>query len=92
LLTFYGIGKLDPVAKTLKWEILNAKEAEMSKCWCRCVLAVLVIVFAWLPGLWANIALTILGAVLAVLALVGTCCCTAMCEQVKSETSSETDK
>jgi hypothetical protein len=62
----------------------------MSRCYCRCVLAILVIVFAWLPVSWANIALTVLGAVLAILALVGTCCCTAKCEQVKSEASTET--
>jgi hypothetical protein len=62
----------------------------MSRCWCRCVLAVLVIVFAWLPVSWANIALTILGAVLAVMALVGTCCCAAKREQMKSEASSKT--
>jgi len=54
------------------------------------VLAVLVIVFAWLPVSWANIALTILGVLLAILALVGTCCCAAKREQAKSETSSET--
>jgi len=92
LLKSYGIVRFGLVAETLKWEILSAKEAKMSKCWCRFVLAVLVIVFAWLPVSWAKIALTLLGAVLAILALVGTCCCAAMCEQAKSETSSETDK
>ncbi|MHC4556267.1 MAG: hypothetical protein ACYTFW_04195 [Planctomycetota bacterium] len=52
----------------------------MSKCWCRFALAILVIVFAWLPFSWSKIALTILGILLAVLALVGTCCCTAMAQ------------
>ena len=61
----------------------------MSRCWCACVLAVLVIVFAWLPISWANIALTILGALLVIKALVGTCCCAAAPEQAKTETSSE---
>lgn len=57
----------------------------MSRCWCACVLAVLVIVFAWLPVSWAKIALTVLGALLAIKALVGTCCCAAKSEQAKSE-------
>jgi hypothetical protein len=56
------------------------------------VLAILVIVFAWLPVSWANIALTILGALLAILALVGTCCCAAKREQAKSEAASKTDQ
>ena len=64
----------------------------MSKCWCRFVLAILVIVFAWLPVSWANIALTILGVLFAILALVGTCCCAARREQVKPETPSKTDE
>lgn len=64
----------------------------MSRCYCRCVLAVLVIVFVWLPVSWANIALTILGALLAIMALAGTCCCAAKPEQAKSETSSQTSQ
>ena len=48
----------------------------MSPCCCRLVLALLVIVFAWWNVSWANIALTVLGGLLAVLALVGSCCCT----------------
>jgi hypothetical protein len=46
-----------------------------SPCWCRFVLAILVIVFAWWHVSWANIALTVLGALLAILALSGGCCC-----------------
>jgi hypothetical protein len=53
------------------------------------VLAVLVIVFAWLPVSWANIALTVLGAGLAIKALAGTCCCAAKGAQAKSETPSK---
>ena len=52
----------------------------MSKCWCRFGLAVLVILFAWLPYSWAKIVLTVLGVMLACAALVGTCCCAAMGE------------
>ncbi|UCG59857.1 MAG: hypothetical protein JSU70_10115 [Phycisphaerales bacterium] len=57
----------------------------MSRCYCRLVLAILVIVFAWLSGLWAKIALTILGALLAILALVGTCCCAAKREEKEEQ-------
>ena len=53
----------------------------MSRCYCRAVLAVLVIVFAWLPVSWAPIALTILGILLAALTLGGVCCCAARREQ-----------
>ncbi|MFH1718435.1 MAG: hypothetical protein ABIF19_13860 [Planctomycetota bacterium] len=49
----------------------------MSRCYCRAVLAVLVIVFAWLSVSWAKIALTVLGVLLAATALAGTCCCAA---------------
>ena len=47
----------------------------MSPCWCKFVLAVLVIVFAWWQPSWSKYALTVLGGLLAVLALVGSCCC-----------------
>jgi MFS-type transporter involved in bile tolerance (Atg22 family) len=56
------------------------------------VLAILVIVFAWLPYSWSKIVLTILGALLAILAIVGTCCCSTMSEQAKSETSSKAEQ
>ena len=52
-----------------------------NQCWCRFILAVLVIVFAWLNVAWSNIALTIIGALLAILALTGTCCCAAKSEK-----------
>lgn len=61
----------------------------MSRCYCGCVLGILVIVFAWVNVSWANIALTVLGALIAVKALVGTCCC-AMKKEAKAETPSET--
>jgi len=53
----------------------------MKPCWCRFVLAILVIVFAWWHVSWGNIALTVLGALLAILALSGKCCCAAKCEE-----------
>ena len=68
---------------------MSKKETKMSKCWCRFVLAILVIVFAWLPVSWANIALTVLGALLAALALVGTCCCSAMLQAKDKGTDKE---
>lgn len=61
----------------------------MSRCWCRFVLAILVIVFAWWHVSWANIALTVLGALLAILALVGTCCCAAKREEKQVSSQSE---
>ena len=52
----------------------------MSKCWCRFAMAVLIIVFVWLPYSWNKIAITILGVLLAIMALIGTCCCATMAE------------
>ncbi|MGD9379717.1 MAG: hypothetical protein PVI51_04035 [candidate division WOR-3 bacterium] len=49
----------------------------MSFCFCRFILAVLVIVFAWWNPSWANIALTIIGVLLAILALKRDFCCMA---------------
>jgi len=60
----------------------------MSRCYCRAVLAVLVIVFAWLSVSWANIALTVLGVLLAATALSGTCCCASMREKKEQGQSS----
>jgi hypothetical protein len=68
---------------------IGNKEIDMSRCWCRFALAVLVIVFAWLPVSWANIALTVLGGLLAVLALTGACCCASICKDSKPEPESE---
>ena len=54
----------------------------MNVCFCRIILAVLVIVFAWLNVSWANIALTIIGALLVILALKNDfCCCMAKKEK-----------
>lgn len=53
----------------------------MSRCYCRAVLSALVIVFVWLPFSWTRIVLTILGALLAIQALAGVCCCASKCEQ-----------
>ena len=52
----------------------------MSRCYCRVVLSILVIVFAWLTVSWAKYVLTILGAILAIQALTGACCCASMRE------------
>jgi hypothetical protein len=49
-------------------------------------MAVLVIVFAWLPYSWNKIAITILGVLLAIMALIGTCCCSAMAQAKSKET------
>ncbi|UCC99989.1 MAG: hypothetical protein JSW66_08920 [Phycisphaerales bacterium] len=57
----------------------------MSRCYCRAVLAILVIVFAWVNVSWAPIALTVLGILLAVGTLSGVCCCAAKREQKAAE-------
>ena len=49
----------------------------MSFCLCRFILAALVIVFAWWDVEWANIALTIIGALLVILAFKKDFCCMA---------------
>ncbi|MHC4439670.1 MAG: hypothetical protein ACYS3S_20120 [Planctomycetota bacterium] len=52
----------------------------MSKCWCRFAMAVLIIIFAWLDYSWTRIAIIILGILLAIMALIGTCCCASIAE------------
>jgi hypothetical protein len=47
----------------------------MSTCYCRIILAALVIVFAWWHPSWGNIALTIIGALLLVSNLKRDFCC-----------------
>ncbi len=47
----------------------------MTFCFCRFILALLVIVFAWWHFCWVEIVLTIIGALLAILALTSKCCC-----------------
>ena len=64
----------------------------MSKCWCRFAMAVLVIVFAWLDYSWTRIAIIILGILLAVMALIGTCCCSAMIQAKAKETETAETK
>ena len=49
----------------------------MAFCFCRFLLAVLVIVLAWWHPPWTQIALTIIGALLAILALKRDFCCMA---------------
>ncbi len=52
----------------------------MSRCYCRVALSILVIVFAWLTVSWAKYVLTALGAILAIQALAGVCCCASKSE------------
>jgi hypothetical protein len=63
----------------------------MSRCYCRAVLAVLVIIFAWLSGTWVSIVLTVLGFLLAVGSLSGTCCCAVRREQKEQNQASPGD-
>lgn len=60
-------------------------EVNMKLCFCRLILAILVIVFAWWNPGWAKIALTVIGALLAILALTGVCCCRPKCEEKKGD-------
>ena len=53
----------------------------MNLCYCRIILAALVIVFAWIDAFWANIVLTIIGALLIILALKKDFCCMAKKEK-----------
>lgn len=56
----------------------------MKACYCRLILALLVIVFAWWNVTWAPIALTVIGAILAIMALkYDTCCCRKSKEEKK---------
>ena len=63
----------------------------MSRCYCRVVLSILVIVFAWLTFSWAKIVLTVLGAILAIQALAGACCCASKCEEKAAPDPSTTE-
>jgi hypothetical protein len=55
----------------------NIWEGKMAFCFCRFLLAALVIVFAWLNVEWGKIALTVIGALLVILALKRDFCCMA---------------
>jgi hypothetical protein len=50
-------------------------------------MAVLIIVFAWLPYSWNKIVITILGILLAAMALIGTCCCAEMAKAREAGTA-----
>ena len=50
----------------------------MRFCFCRFVLAALVIVFAWLEVTWGRYALTVIGALLVGFSLTDACCCSSM--------------
>lgn len=60
----------------------------MKLCFCRTILAILVIVFAWWHPGWERIALTVIGALLIILGLTGVCCCRPKLE-VKAEQKEE---
>jgi hypothetical protein len=60
-------------------------EVKMKLCFCRFILAILVIVLAWWNPSFAKIALTVIGALLAILALTGVCCCKAKLEPKTDE-------
>ena len=47
----------------------------MSLCFCRIILPILVIVFAWLNFSWSVIALTIIGVLLVILGIKRDMCC-----------------
>ena len=56
----------------------------MKACYCRIILALLVVVFAWWNVTWAPIALTVIGAILALMAANhNTCCCSKSKEEEK---------
>jgi hypothetical protein len=48
----------------------------MAVCFCRLILAALVILFAWVSASWSSIALTVVGVLLIILALKKDFCCT----------------
>ena len=54
---------------------MSDDQTKPSRCMCRFVLAILVIVFALVNVSWAKIALVILGVLLALAAICGCCCC-----------------
>ncbi len=53
----------------------------MAFCFCRVILAALVIVFAWWNVSWSNIALTVIGVLLLVFGFTRKCCCMPKKEQ-----------
>jgi hypothetical protein len=57
----------------------------MKSCYCRLILALLVVVFAWWNVSWAPIAITVIGAILAVMALKNNTCCCCKKEEDKKE-------
>ena len=71
------------------------KGNKMSRCWCNVVLAILVIVFAWVAAPWTKIALTIVGALLVLKGLGGKCCCEEMmakCEEKADQGGGEAEE
>lgn len=57
----------------------------MKVCFCRLILALSVIVFAWWSISWAPIALTVIGVILVILSLNTNSCC---CDSIKKKKES----
>jgi len=55
--------------------IIGKEGDKMKTCWCKLIMAALIIVFVWMNYSWSNIAITVLAALIAVMALWGGCCC-----------------
>jgi hypothetical protein len=58
-----------------KSDVNKIVEVKMKLCFCRTILSILVIVFAWVHVSWGQVALTVIGALLFLLSLTGACCC-----------------
>ncbi|MFC1692147.1 hypothetical protein ACFL1R_01425 [Candidatus Latescibacterota bacterium] len=61
----------------------------MAFCYCRFILAALVIVFAWWHVSWAPIALTVIGALLVILTLKRDFCCCMVKKEGNKEKSED---
>ena len=57
----------------------------MNPCWCKTVMAILIIIFVWMDASWIKIAITIIAAIIVLMSLWGGCCCKGKCECAKEE-------
>jgi DMSO/TMAO reductase YedYZ heme-binding membrane subunit len=64
-------------------------EGKMAFCYCRFILALLVIVFAWWHFSWSPIILTVIGVLLAILALKRDWCCRERGKKKEKEVEAE---
>jgi DMSO/TMAO reductase YedYZ heme-binding membrane subunit len=67
-------------------------EGKMAFCYCRFILALLVIVFAWWHFSWSPIILTVIGVLLAILALKRDWCCRERGKKKEKEVEAEAEK